>query len=65
MKKEIKVQGMHCKSCEMLLKDAIEEKGLKVIRIDHKSGTIEVEIEESEKINQAINAIESEGYKVV
>ena len=52
---------MHCTSCEMLLKDALEEKGIKVISISHKSGEVSVDCENKEDV---VNVIKNEGYDV-
>lgn len=65
MKKMLNVKGMHCKSCEMLLKDVIEEKGLKVLKADHVKGVIEVEASDPKLFGEAAKAIKAEGYEVV
>jgi len=64
-KMKLKGKGPHCKSCKMLLTDVLEELGAKEISID---------LNEEKKIascvftysgdkNDAIKAIEEEGYK--
>ncbi len=66
VKKSFKVAGMHCKSCEMLAKDAIESiAGIKVLKADFKSGVIDVEAADAKLLPQAAKAIQAEGYKVV
>ncbi|HZX20570.1 MAG TPA: heavy metal-associated domain-containing protein [archaeon] len=66
MEKTIKVSGMHCKSCEILLEDSISEiKGARVISADHKSGTIKVVLEKESIFVDVKKAVEKEGYKVV
>ena len=66
MEKTIRVSGMHCKSCEILLEDSISEiKGAKVLSADHKSGTIKVELEKESLTADVKRAVEKEGYKVV
>ncbi|AJF59634.1 MAG: hypothetical protein QT03_C0001G0125 [archaeon GW2011_AR10] len=66
MEKTIRVSGMHCKSCEILLEDSISEiKGAKVLIADHKSGTIKVELEKESLTTDVKRAVEKEGYKVV
>ncbi len=64
MEKVIKVRGMHCKSCEILLSDVLSDiDGVSVISADHKKGAIIIRpngVGES-KIRAAI---EKEGYKV-
>jgi len=64
MKKLFKVVGMHCKSCELLLKDAIEDAGAKVLRVSHSDGIAEVEAENDAGLSKARAAIIAEGYKV-
>ena len=68
MKKiELKIKGMHCNSCVALIKDTLGyTKGVKESHVDLKKAKAEVSFDErvvSEK--QIIDAIESEGYKVL
>ena len=64
MKLTLKIKGMHCKSCEILIQDSLEELGVKS-KADHKKGAVEVEFDNNkisqDKIKQAI---EKEGYKI-
>jgi copper chaperone CopZ len=65
--KNIKVQikGMHCKSCEALLEDALEDIGAKESKIDHKSGIAKVTYDEQAvTIDKIKKAITDEGYSV-
>ncbi|MEM4245230.1 MAG: heavy-metal-associated domain-containing protein [Candidatus Nanoarchaeia archaeon] len=66
MKTKIEVEGMHCKSCEMLLKDSLEEiKGVKKAKANRMKKEIEVEYDESQVTIAAIKlAIMKEGYDV-
>ncbi len=64
MEKTYKVQGMHCKSCEMLLTDSLEEAGIKVKSISHVSGVLKVEWK-GDKEAECKAIIQKEGYKVV
>ena len=61
----LKIKGMHCKSCSMLIADALEDIGVKSSKIDADSGEARIEFDEktvtAEKIKQAIKA---EGYKI-
>ena len=57
----IKTKGMHCSSCEMLLKDSLEELGAKVISISHKTGEVVVEYDNEEAV---VDVIKNEGYDV-
>lgn len=64
MEKNLKISGMHCRSCEVLLKDVAEEiEGVQVTRVDHKMGRMEVECA-PEKLEAVCRAIEKEGYRV-
>lgn len=66
MDKTIKVSGMHCKSCEMLLDDSISEvKGVKKVSADSKKGTVSVSIDDEAVLAQVKKVIAGEGYKVV
>ena len=66
MEKTIKVSGMHCRSCEILLEDSISEiKGAKVLSADHKKGEIRVSLEDESLMSQIKKIVEKEGYKVV
>jgi copper chaperone CopZ len=67
MKKTIvKVKGMHCKSCEMLIKDALEEeKGVSRVNASYENGEVIV-IYDHEKINEnkIKSIIKEEGFEV-
>ena len=61
---EIKVKGMHCRSCETLIKDALEEMdGVSKAEASENEGKVIVHYDQSkidlDKIKDAIN---SEGY---
>ena len=58
---ELNVEGMHCKSCEMLISDELEENGAKNIKIDHKTGKLSFDGLSEEK---GVEIVEKEGYKV-
>jgi len=67
MKKlELKVTGMHCHSCEMLIKESLTDAGVKVADVSYKEGTVTVLFDENKlKDAQIKKLIETEGYKVV
>ncbi len=68
MKKiKLKIKGMHCSSCEMLIKDALEEtNGIKKADVSMKSGSASIEFDESKIDSGKIRAIiEKEGYEVL
>jgi copper chaperone CopZ len=60
------VEGMHCKSCVMLVQDSLDDIGAKDVKIglDEKSKTAVVSCDyEGDKMD-VINTIKKEGYKV-
>ena len=63
-KMSLNVKGMHCPSCEKLLQmDIGDIAGVKSVKADWKSGTVEVE---GDKIDsgKVKKAIQDNGYKV-
>lgn len=65
MKHTFKVKGMHCKSCAMLVQDALEQAGATgiVIHVDEKAQLGTVTCDGNDKA--ALKAtIEAEGYTV-
>jgi len=67
MKKEnIMIKGIHCRSCEMLIKDELADLGVKDCRIDPKSGKAAIAFDES-KLSMAVirNAIKNMGYEII
>ena len=66
MEKVIKVNGMHCKSCEILLSDSISEiKGVQKVSADSTSGVVKVTYSNEGILNDIKTVIEKEGYKVI
>ncbi len=60
----LKIKGMHCKSCEMLITDALEEVGAKA-QVDSKKGLAVVEFDENKLTKDKIKQIiQKEGFKV-
>ena len=61
----MKIKGMHCKSCEEILKDVLEEiKGVKVLSADNRRGEVKVKVEDESAMPLIKKAIEKEGYKL-
>ena len=60
------VAGMHCKSCKILVNDALQDIGAKniTIVIGEKKQLGNVSFEHGDK-EKAIKSIENEGYKVI
>jgi len=60
------VEGMHCKSCEMLVEDALEELGVKKTEVSHEKGTVKVTFDEEKvSLGDIKKAIKGEGYEVM
>lgn len=57
----LQVKGMHCTSCEALIKEVLEEEGARHIKANHKDGTIRFEGLDPQK---AAALIAAEGYEV-
>lgn len=65
MDKLLKVKGMHCKSCEILLKDSLSEiKGVSNINVDAKKGEVKVTLENDSLLNEVKKVVQKEGYTV-
>ena len=66
MKKTFNVKGMHCKACEMLIKDSLSDLGVKDIDVSLTKKTVTVDFDETKLKDDTIKkAIENEGYKVL
>ena len=63
-KSTIKINGMHCKSCEMLIKDELMELGVKDCEIDHKSGKAKLIFDDSISLDSIKSIIKKTGYGV-
>jgi len=62
----LSVGGMHCKSCEMLIADALEDlSGVKEVSASHDSDSVSIEFDESEVTEDSLKqVIRDEGYSV-
>lgn len=60
------VKGMHCKSCSMIVTENLQDLGAKdvSIKLDEKKQIAQVSFDFSGKKEDAVHAIEKEGYKV-
>ncbi len=64
MESSLNVEGMHCKSCELLIEDSLKEIGVE--KVFFESGKVKVFFDENKiGINQIKKAIRNEGYKVI
>lgn len=66
MKKiNLKIKGMHCKSCERLIGDTLEDLGISNSKMNSQKGTAEIEFDENKVTVEKIKkAIVKEGYKI-
>lgn len=66
MKKTFNVKGMHCKSCQMLIIDAVSEiDGVKTVDVSLTKNTVTIDYDENIIKDDVIKkVIEKEGYKV-
>ena len=63
---KIKTKGMHCTSCEMLVKEALEElDGVNKAEASHESGIVSVDFDKN-KVSEKdiIEVIKLEGYEI-
>lgn len=66
MKIMLNIEGMHCKSCETLIKDELDElEGIKAANISAEKGIATIEYDE-DKVDKMkiIEIIKKEGFKV-
>ncbi len=66
MKITLNVEGMHCKSCEILINDALGEiEGVKKSNVSQEKGIVEVEYDEN-KVDKMkiIEIIKKEGFRI-
>ena len=65
METTLKISGMHCPSCSMLLSDVINDiKGAKAIKVDDKVGQAKISYDSDATLSKIKQAIKAEGYKV-
>jgi len=62
-KMKLKIDGMHCSSCVMLIKDALLEIGVKEAKISL-DGDAEIEFDDNLSEGKVIETIKKQGYKV-
>jgi copper chaperone CopZ len=59
-KVKLKITGMHCPSCEMLITDILEDEEVKVLNISAKKQIIEIEFDETKITFEQIKKILAE-----
>ena len=64
-KTTLKIEGMHCRSCEMLIQDVLEDlDGVDNVVVSHTDGTATVEYDESMTNKDVFKRlIKAEGFK--
>ncbi|MBW3004062.1 cation transporter [Candidatus Woesearchaeota archaeon] len=62
----IMTKGMHCTSCEMLVKDALGDvDGVNEVQVSHKKGIVYVDFDKNKVKEGTIKEIiKKEGYKI-
>lgn len=66
MKVTINIEGMHCKSCKMLIEDISEDiEGINSCKVDEKTHKATIDYKTEEALNKLKKEIESAGnYKI-
>ena len=65
METTLKVSGMHCPACKMLIEDAISEiNGAKALSVNHTTGLVSVTYDSNTTLEQIKLAIRGEGFTV-
>ena len=64
---QLNVEGMHCKSCKMIVEDNLQEIGATniAVTVNEKTKTGTVSCDYNGDQMHVINAIKKEGYKVL
>ncbi|MFH1520322.1 MAG: heavy metal-associated domain-containing protein [Candidatus Micrarchaeota archaeon] len=66
MGKLLKVNGMHCKSCELLLTDVLSEiNGVTNVEISQAKGTVKFDYENEHVVKLVKDEIKKNGYLVL
>jgi copper chaperone CopZ len=65
VKIKLKITGMHCPSCEMLITDILEDEGVKVLTISAKSEVLEIEFDETKiKLDKITEILAEDKYTI-
>jgi len=59
-----KIKGMHCRSCEELIKDILSDHGIKNPALDSANGRLEFSYQEKASLERIKKEIEKGGYVV-
>jgi copper chaperone CopZ len=64
MKTKISVKGMHCKSCEMLIMDVLEERSV-IAKASREKNSVDVDFDENKiSLSEFKAEIRKQGFKV-
>ena len=64
-KLELKIKGMHCHSCEILIERQFKKvKGVEKVKVNHITGNVEIYYSEKPDINELDEIIKEHGYSV-
>ena len=64
-KAEFKVSGMHCRSCEMLISEELDDiQGVTKFEAYHKEGVVKIEAKDNVNIDKVNAKIRELGYEV-
>lgn len=65
MRQELRVEGMHCRSCEFLLEEILAEADV-IAKASHEKGLVKLEFDETKiSVDDIKKMIIDEGYKVI
>ena len=65
METTLKVSGMHCTACKMLIEEAISEiGGAKAMSVDYMTGAVTVSYDSDGTLEKIRTAIRGEGFSV-
>ena len=63
---KLKVKGMHCKACEMLIRDILEEEDIEVISVSQNTGILEFNYDDKKHdLKKIKKELLENNYKVV
>lgn len=62
----LKIKGMHCKSCEAVIKMELEDLGITECEIDYKTGKATITFDENKANTEQIKStIKKQGYEII
>lgn len=65
-KETFKITGMHCQSCELLVKEDLEDAGAKTVKASHEKELLELEYNPHNLSKEKVKEIVSDlGFKIL